>query len=201
MGSVKPCAGDYMLSTVDGLGPRRRWFPGPPVKEVMLPSTKDGEISRSPDPVTMIEGDLTWYNNSPDALWCHVDVLRAPRSIVAQNPATVVIQDAWTFAKGVDPRAEYPSVSQDGFGGRAQIDRPEVSAKELKFGRFFLDGDSSLATEQCGILLPRQLLHFRYIAAVQTPGTFTTPTEFEPRYEAHARYTKLRLYAGPVGSL
>lgn len=200
MGSVKPCTGVYMLSTVEGMGMRRHWYSGPPVKEVTLPSTKDGEITRSPDPVTMIEGDLTWFNNTPDDLMVNIQIVRAPRSIVAQNPSTVVIQDAWTWAKGLDPRAEYPSVMQDGFGGRAQINRPETSAKELKFGRYFRDGDKSTAREHIDLLPSRHLLHFRYIAAVHTPGTFTTPTEFDPRYEAHARYTKLRLYAGPVGS-
>ena len=34
----------------------------PSVAEAFLESVKDGEISRSPDPVTMISGDLTWYN-------------------------------------------------------------------------------------------------------------------------------------------
>lgn len=199
--SIKPCTSEYMFSTVNGIAPRKRWFPGQPVKEVMLESTKDGEISRSPDPVTMISGDIDFYNNTPDQLAIQVQVFRAPRSIVAQNPSTVLIQDAWSWRKGSDPRADYPSVMQDGFGGRTQIDRPETSAKDLSFGRLFLDGDSSCVWVDCGVLPVGHLLHFRYIASVQTPGTFTSPSEFEGRWEAHARYTRLRVHAGPVGSM
>lgn len=199
--SVKPCTAEYMLSTVNGIAPRKRWFPGQPVKEVRLASTKDGEITRSPDPVTMVTGDVDYFNNTPDDLAVVVHIVRAPRSIVAQNPSTVLIQDAWSWRTGVDPQAEYPSVMQDAFGGRAQIDRPEVSAKDLNFGRLFLFGDASTAAVDCGVLKTGELLHFRYIASVQTPGTFTAPSEFEPRWEAQANYTNLRIYAGPVGSL
>lgn len=198
--SVKPCSAEYMLSTVDGIGMRETFYPRV-VKEAFLESTKDGEISRSPDPVTMIDGDLAYFNNSPDAEELFVQIVRAPRSIVAQNPSTVVIQDAWTYAKGLDPQADYPSVMQDGFGGRSQIDRPEVTAKELQFGRLFLDGDSTTAMVHVGELPPYEVLHFRYIAAVQTPGTWITPSEFEPRWEASARWTRLVFIATPVGSL
>lgn len=197
--SVKPCTAEYMLATVDGMDMARTWFPRV-VAERFLQSTKDGEITRAPDPVTMIDGDVTFYNNSRDPQIVMVQVHRAPRSILAQNPSTVVIHDSWSWAKGVSPVADYPSITQDAFGGRAQIDRPENAADALKFGRLFIDGESSQAQIPIGELPPKHSLHFRYICAVQTPGTWTAPSEFEPRWEAHARWTRLRVLASPVGS-
>lgn len=197
--SIKVCTSEYMLSTVAGLDMRRSWFPRV-VAEAFLESTKDGKIERSPDPVTMIDGDITWFNNSPDPQFVALQVTRAPRTIVAQNPGTVVIHDAWSSAKGVSPVADYPSVTQDAFGGRAQIDRPEAAAADLLFGRLFLDGDSTQAMVPIGELPPMHSMHFRYVCSVQTPGTLTTPSEFEPRMEAHARWTRLVLLASPRGA-
>lgn len=198
--SVRICTSEYMLSTVQGLDFGAHYFPRI-VAEAFLESTKDGEIKLSPDPVTMIDGDLTWFNNTNDPQWIMVQVLRAPRSIVAQSPSTVVIHDAWTFDVGVSPNADYPSVVQDAFGGRAQVDRSVATADALLYGRLFYDAHSSMAWEPVGIVPPQQSLQFRYIAAVQTPGTWTTPTEFEPRWEAQARWARLLAFATPVGSM
>ncbi|WP_100522169.1 DUF7172 family protein [Mycobacteroides abscessus] len=197
--SIKVCTSEYMLSTVNGLDMRRNWLPSI-VAERFLQSKKDGQISRSPDPVTMIDGDLTYFNNTPDPVYITVQVIRAPRSIVAQNPGTVVIHDAWSWAVGKSPTADFPSVIQDSFGGRGQVDRPENAADKLLFGRFFADGDSSQAWVNVGQLDAQDSLHFRYLAAVQTPGVWTTPSEFEPRWEAQARWTRLLAFAMPIGS-
>lgn len=197
--SIKVCTSEYMLSTVNGLDMRRNWFPSI-VAERFLQSKKDGQISRSPDPVTMIDGDLTYFNNTPDPVYITVQVIRAPRSIVAQNPGTVVIHDAWSWAVGKSPTADFPSIIQDSFGGRGQVDRPENAADKLLFGRLFADGDSSQAWVNVGQLDAQDSLHFRYLAAVQTPGVWTTPSEFEPRWEAQARWTRLLAFAMPIGS-
>lgn len=196
---IKVCAAEYMIATPGGVGMRRNWFPRI-VAERFLTSSRDGEIKRCPDPVTMIEGDLSWFNNSPDPQDLFVQIMRAPRTIVAQSPETVVIHDAWSYAIGVDPTADYPSVAQDTVGGRMQLDRPEIVAADLKYGRFFFDFDSSQTWVKIGVVPTMQLLHFRYLAAVQTPGVWTTPSEFEPSWEAHARYARLLAFATPVGS-
>ncbi|ORA38126.1 DUF7172 family protein [Mycobacterium aquaticum] len=197
--TVKPCTMEGMLATVDGLDMARHWFPRI-VAERFLESTKDGTISRAPDPVTMISGDIDWYNNTGDPQVVAVQVNRAPRSIVAQNPGTVVIHDAWSHAQGVSPTADYPSIVQDAFGGRAQVDRPEARAEDLKYGRLFIDGDGSQAWVPIGVLPAKHSLHFRYLAAVQTPGVWTSASEFESRWEAHARWARLLVFATPVGS-
>jgi hypothetical protein len=201
--SLKVCTAEYMISDSNGLGVRRTWLPHI-VAEQFLESTKDGEIKLSPDPVTMIDGDLTWFNNSPDRVHVAVNVHRAPRSIIAQNPATVAIHDAWTHRIGTAPSADYPSVTQDTFGGRLQIDRASAAPDAVVFGRFFLDGDDSMTWVDVGEVPPGQSFHFRYLAAVQTPNVWIIPTGDDagtPRWEAYARWTRLTAWGSPVGSL
>jgi hypothetical protein len=196
--SVKVCTSEYMLGTVGGLGLSKSWFPRV-VAEAFLESTKDGEIKRAPDPVTMIEGDLSWTNNHRDAQDVFVQVLRAPRSVVAQSPGTVVIHDAWSWAVGQAPTADFPSVIQDTFGGKLQFDRPSAAAADLVYCRQFFDCDSSQAWVTVGRVEPQESLHFRYLSAVQTPGVWTSPSEFDARWEANARWTRLLVFATPVG--
>lgn len=198
--SAKICTAEYMLSDTLGVGMRRSWYPRV-VAERFLESTKDGPIKRAPDPVPMIDGDLTWFNNGNDAQRVLVLVHRAPRSIVAQSPTTVLVADAWSWRVGRSPSADYPTIAQDAFGGRFQIDRPSVADKDLQYGRYFLDGDDSQAYVDLGIVPPMQSFHFRYLASVYTPGVWTTPSEFEPRWEASARWTRLLALASPVGAL
>lgn len=196
--TVKICTYEYMLGNVNGLGARRSWYPRI-VAEAFLESTKDGEIKRSPDPVTMIDGDLSWTNNTPDPQYLFVQVLRAPRSVVIQSPSTVVIHDAWSYAVGRSPTADFPSVIQDTFGGKLQFDRPAAAAADLKFARQFFDGDSAQAWVTVGRVDPQEAMHFRYLAAVQTPGVWTSPSEFDARWEANARWARLLAFATPVG--
>lgn len=195
--SVKICTSENMLGTVKGLGLRRTFFPRI-VAEAFLESTKDGEIKRAPDPVTMIDGDLSWTNNNDDPQYLFVQVIRGPRSIVAQSPSTVVIHDAWSWAVGASPTADYPSVVQDTFGGKLQFDRPSAAAADLKYARQFYDGDAAQAWVRVGKVDPQEALHFRYLAACQTPGVWTMPSEFDPRWEAHARWTRLLAFALPM---
>ncbi|QGH75287.1 hypothetical protein I5G61_gp39 [Mycobacterium phage Quesadilla] len=203
MSSLKLCTGEYMISDTNGLGVRRTWLPRV-VAQQFLESTKDGEIKLSPDPVTMIDGDLTWFNNSPDRQRVWVLVHTAPRSIIAQSPSTVVIHDAWSHLIGKEPSADFPSVIANTFGGRLQIDRASVAADDIQFGRYFLDGDDFQTWVSIGTVPPRQSFHFRYLAAVQTPGTWIIPgsnSDVTPRWEAYARWTRLIALAAPVGSL
>lgn len=198
--NTKVCTGEYMISDGNGLGLRRTWFPRI-IAEQFLKSTKDGPITIAPDPVTMIDGDLSWYNNSPDRVRVTMLVHRAPRSIIAQNPSTVVIHDAWSKQVGPNPQAERPTVIADSFGGRLQIDRQSVGREKIQFGRWYLESDESQSYVDLGIVPPFQSFHFRYMAAVQTPGTWVVPSEFEPRWEAKANWGRLIALGAPVGEL
>ncbi|QDF17562.1 hypothetical protein SEA_YAGO84_30 [Gordonia phage Yago84] len=207
--SLKICTAEYMLSDTNGVGMRRGWFPRI-VAEAFLGSERDGEIKRAPDPVPMIEGDLTWFNNSPDPQVLAVQVLRAPRTVVTTNPNTVILQDAWTYAVGVSPVADPPTVMQDSTGGRLQLDRAYTPGADLKFGRLFLDTDDSQTLVHIGVVPSVQSMHFRYLCSVQTPGTWTTQGDSGAagaatgggagRHEAQARWTRLLAIASPVGA-
>lgn len=197
--TIKICTSEYMLSTPDGVGFAKRWFPRI-AAEAFLQSTKDGVIQQAPDPVTMIDGDLTFFNNSPDPQMVVVQVLRAPRSVVVQNPSTVTICDAWSFAKGANPTADYPSIIQDTMGGKLQVDKASTTAKDLQYGRLFYDTDTSQEWVDVGELDAGMSMHFRYVASVQTPGVWTTPSEFTPRWEADARWARLLCHVTPLGS-
>lgn len=189
--SLKICTFEALLaSDTNGTGLRKAWFPRV-VAEAFLQSTRDGEIVQSPDPVAMIEGDLSWHNNTDVTQQVAVTVHRGPRSVVAQSPSTVVIHDAWSYAIGVNPSADYPSAYKDAFGGRFQVDRPSAAAEDLIYGRVFFDTDDSQIMIPLGAVPTQKSLHFRYRAAVQTPGTWIPPSEFEPRWEAQARWTRL----------
>lgn len=197
MSSLKICTAEYMISDTRGLGISSTWLPRK-VTEQFLESTKDGDIKLSPDPVTMIEGDLSYINTSGDDQHLWVTIHRAPRSVVAQSPATVIITDAWTFAVGMNPVADFPTVIADTTGGRLQLDRASVAPADLLYGRYFLDGDDSQVYVDCGIVPAGQALHFRYISAVQTPNAWTEPTQFTPRWEADARWARLIALAQPA---
>jgi hypothetical protein len=186
-GSTKLCTAEYMLSTTQGVGPRRSWLPRI-VGEAFLKATKDGEMKIAPDPVTTIDGDLAWYNNTRDPQQVFVLVHTAPRDIVCQSPSTVVIHDGWTYRVGVSPTADFPSSFQNS----------SVSAENLLYGRLFLFGDDSQTYVNVGVVPADQSMHFRYRCAVQTPGTWVKPSEFDARWEANARWCRLIAFASPA---
>jgi len=200
--SLKLLTSEYMISDHRGTGMANSWRPRR-LAEQFLESEKDGPIKLSPDPVTMIDGDLTWFNNTRDRQRVAVVVNRAPRSVVVQSPGTVVIHDAWSHQVGRNPQADYPSVTADTFGGHIQVDRDSVDRNEVKMGRFFLDGEGGQAVVDLGIVRPGESFHFRYMASVQTPGTWVTPgtdVNFEARWEAKAQWARLVALGSPVGS-
>jgi hypothetical protein len=197
--SLKLCTAEYMISDTNGLGMRRSFFPRV-IAEAFLTSTKDGTISRAPDPVTMIGGTLSWYNNTNDDQEVMVNLHRAPREVVSTNPVTVVIHDAWSFDKGLSPQADLPTAVQDATGGRIQIDRQSVDPKDVKYGKFFLQSDDSQEQVALGVIAMGHSFQFRYQAQVQTPGTWTLASAFQPDFQATARYVRLQAIGWPVGS-
>lgn len=198
--NLKICSFEYMLSTVNGMGVAQDWLPRI-LKQAFLQSTKDGDISISPDPVTTIQGDLSWYNNTDDSQFVAVQVQRAPRSIVAQSPTTVIITDAWTsLISPVGTAAPYPSVNQDTMGGRLQIDRPSANPDDLLYGRYFLNMDDSQAYVPVGVVPPNWSFNFQYLSAFQTPGIWLEPTQFTGEWSATANWARLVALGSPVGS-
>lgn len=197
---IKPCTAEYMVSDTTSTRMRKSWYPRV-VAEQFLESTKDGDIERAPDPVTMIDGKLAWFNNTGDDQMVSVMVHRSSRGIVTTDPCTVVIQDAWSWQVGKQPQAPRPTIVQDSFGGRLQVNKAATEPDDLKYGRFFLDCDASQAWVSIGLVKDQEALQFWYLSSVQTPGVFISPTKFDPRWEARARWTRLQAFAAPVGSM
>jgi hypothetical protein len=197
--SLKICTSEYMISDTNGLGMRLSFFPRV-VQEAFLTSTKDGVIQYAPDPVTMIDGSLSWFNNTNDDQMVIVNVHKASRSIVTTNPTTTVIHDAWSFDVSVSPQTDQPSAVQDAGGGRIEIDRQDVPAANVQYGKFFLDIDDYSEVVPIGLVVVGNSLSFRYQAQVQNPGTFTLPSAYQPDYEADANWARLQAVAWPVGS-
>ena len=84
-----------------------------------------------------------------------------------------------------------------------QVDRQSVDPNKLRFGRFFFDGDGFQTVQEVGIVRPGESFHFRYMASVQTPGTWVQPgtdVDFEAKWEANARWARLVALGSPVGS-
>lgn len=196
--SLKLQTAEFMISDTKGIGVRESWLPRV-VAEQFLQSKKDGEIKLSPDPVTTIQGDMAWYNNTGDPQDITVLVHRSPRNIIAQNPSTVIITDGWTHQVGPQPNADYPSDNQDTFGGRMQIDRPSVAQEDVQYGRYFLFGDGSQVYVPVGVVQPGHSFQFRYLSGIQTPGIWIDPTgDFTPRWEAFAYWTRLVALGSPA---
>ena len=94
-------------------------------------------------------------------------------------------------------------MTADAFGGRLQVDRQSVDPNKLRFGRFFFDGDGFQTVQEVGIVRPGESFHFRYMASVQTPGSWVQPgtdVDFEAKWEANARWARLVALGSPVGS-
>lgn len=195
--ALRLCAGENLSSTSDGVGLSPTWFPRI-VAQSYVTATKDGTIKRAPDPVPTISGDVVWTNTASVAQNVTVTIRRAPRTVATTSPNTVVIHDAWSWAKGLDATADYPSVSQETLGGGFQTDRPETDPKDIQRGYTYFDFDASQTIIHLGDVGPDHNIHVRYIAAIQTPGTWTVPSEFEPRWEANARYAWLTVIARPA---
>jgi hypothetical protein len=197
--NLKIQTAEYMLSSVAGLGVAQSWLPQV-VQQAFLQSVNDGNIQISPDPVTMISGTLNWFNASPDPQVCWVLLHRAPRAIVVQDPCTVIITDGWSFQISDNPIVVSPSVTNDWFGGKLNIDRPSVLAANLTYARYFLQADDSVSYVPIGTVPAGKSLVFSYVAGVQTPGVWTQPSSFQGEYEAFSYWTRLVLMANPVGS-
>lgn len=201
--SVKILTSEYMISDSRGTGIANSWRPRR-VAEQFLESTKDGPIKLSPDPVVMIDGHLTWFNDTDDRQRVAVVINRAPRSVVVQSPGTVIIHDAVSHAVGRNPQADYPSVAADAFGGHIKVDRDSVDRNKVRMGRFFFDGDGFQSVRDIGVVRPGESFDVWYQASVQTPSSWVTPgtdVNFEARNEAKAQWARLVALASPVGSM
>jgi hypothetical protein len=189
--SLKVCTAEFMISDSSGMGFASSWLPTL-VAERMAVSGRDGEVDRAPDQVPFIDSEILWTNNTDDTVHVMVSVHRASRSILSSSPNTLVLDDAWTSDIGVSPSAPAPAGTSNGVGARIKTRR---SYQSLIFSRIFRDYADWLSYVEVGAVDPGETVHFRYRCLFSTPGEWRTAVQ--PRYEAHARYTRLRMWTAP----
>lgn len=190
--SLQICTAEFLISNSGGTGFSQAWLPTI-ASERMLVSTKDGDVDRAPDPVPFIDGELLWTNPYDFPLHAAMSVHRGSRFLLTSNPNTLALDDVWTFDIGDNPSAPDPSGSNSGFGIRQQQNRQ--AQVPMIYCRRFRDEPDVISYVHLGLIDVGQSVHFRYQCAFTTPGNWRTP--LQPRFEADARYTRLRLWTGP----
>lgn len=190
--SLRICTAEHMLSDAGGTGFSQSWLPTM-AAERFLVSTKDGPVDRAPDPVPFIDGDILYANPYASPLHAMMSVHKASRFLMTSNPNTLVLDDVYTWDIGPSPVAPAPSGSVSGFGIRGQQNRQ--SQTPMIFARMFRDEADAVSYVDLGEIPVGEALHFRYRCLFTTPGNWRTP--LQPRHEAAARYTRLRLWTAP----
>lgn len=191
--TVTVCTLEALISGPTGVEFSRGWLPSM-VAERFVSSTKDGVVDRAPDPVTFIETDLTWTNNTDSVVHLQGQLHRGSRGIVTSNPNTVVLTDGFSYATGVSPHASVPDTTDWGFGGRLKTTSSAQASP--RFSRLFLDADDSMVYVDMGSLAPGVSVHIRYACVLTTPQEWRVPNT--PRHEAFARWARVRLFASPM---
>lgn len=196
MTSLKICTAETMLSDSAGLDFAEGWLPRI-VAERFATSGRDGSVDRAPDPVAFIDTDLLWTNETGTAQHCHVSVHRASRNLLTSMFNRLVLDDAYSVDVGPAPSAPTPTGAVNGIGFRFTNAR---SFEQLRFrGWGFMDLPDYQSYYEIGEPVdPGDSVHFRYRCLFSTPGNWRTPPS--PRYEANARWARLRLFAAPYVS-
>lgn len=189
--SLRICTAEFLLSDNRGTGFSQSWLPTV-VAERMAVSSKDGAVDRAPDQVPFIESEILWTNSFDETVHVGVSVHRAGRFLLTSSPNTLVLDDAWTFDVGVSPSAALPFGTNSGVGVRCKT---RQSFNPLIFSRFFRDFPDSVSYVEVGAVDPGETAHFRYRCLFSTPGEWRAAVQ--PRYEAAARFTRLRMFIGP----
>lgn len=191
--SLQICTSEWMASGPQGTGFSPAWLPRI-VAERFAGSAKDGEVSRAPDPVPVIDTMLTWTNTTGAWQDCRLVVHRASRSVITSNPNTVVLDDGVSWDVGQSPRAALPTVSADGVGARIKT-TPNI-LNETIYGRLFNDWDDWTSIHTIGAVAAGETVDIRYQCALTTPGQWRGGSS--PLHQSFARWARLLLWAAPL---
>lgn len=190
--SITICSSDWLFSGPRGTGLADGWMPRI-VAERFTTSTKDGNVERSPDAVPFIDAELTWTNSLDTAQECWLSTHRAPRTMVASNPNSYVLDDALSWDIGVSPNAPAPFASENGVGCKLQT--TPFAINQVTYGRLFRGWDDSTRFELVGTVDPGETVHVRYRALFTTPGQWRAPAQALQVVRAY--WVRLRLWAIP----
>lgn len=171
------------------------------VADVTGTSTGDGSLSaqtRLPGKL-MIDQQVSWTSDSQLPTRMLLRVTRAYRSIITSNPNAVQLREAIEHAIDATPRVPDPSrlvFSQCGYA----LDHGTDNAALPWIGRAFLDVDSTSTDVWFTDSLPAgSTLNVHYRTYAWTPPPYSNNANGNsPHHEAHARWTRLQLFAAPT---
>lgn len=190
--SITICSSDFLFSTPRGTGPADAWMPRI-VTERFVPSARDGQVARATDPVPFIEAELSWTNTTGAAQRIWLGTHRAPRQIVAANPNTYALDDAWTWDIGLSPNAAAPYAAEDGIGAKGQ--GTPWNYNQVHYARMWRGWDDSVRHDLVGVVEHGNTVHIRYAALFTTPGQWRNPAN--TMHIVRAFWVRLRLWAVP----
>ncbi|AXK88814.1 hypothetical protein SAMN05421776_108205 [Nocardia farcinica] len=186
------CSSEWMFSSPRGTGLGDGWLPRI-AAERFVASTRDGEVQRASDPVPFIQAELSWTNTTGVDQECWLGTHRAPRTIVAANPNTYVLDDAITWDVGLSPNAPEPYLTEDGIGAKGQ--GTPWSYNQVHYARMFRGWDDSVRFDGIGTVPAGDTVHIRYAALYTTPGQWRAPSN--ALQVVRAFWVRLRLWAIP----
>jgi hypothetical protein len=181
-----------MISSPLGTDLADSWMPRI-VEERFATSTKDGSVDRAPDPVPFIDTEMSWTNDTGVQQKLIISMHRAPRTIVAANPNTYVLDDALSFDIGSSPNAPQPYATKNGIG--LQGKNTPFALNQVYYGRLFRGWDDGIRFDNVGTILNGQTVHVRYSALFSTPGQWRAPSN--PLQVVRAYWVRLQLWAYP----
>lgn len=190
--SIAICSSGWIRSSPAGTGFSDGWLPGA-VTERFVTSTKDGDVAQAPDPVVFIDAEDLWTNTTGVDQHVRLSAQRAPRQILANNPNTYTVNDAWSFDVGLSPNAPTPYAANDGIGCRMQF--TPFALNQVNYGRFYRGWVDSMRFDEIGTVKDGESVHIRYQAQFTTPGTWRAPAQALQTVRLY--WIRLRLWTYP----
>ncbi|MGA6208072.1 DUF7172 family protein [Nocardia testacea] len=189
------------LSITDGQLGIAPWSVFRLVADVTGTSTGDGALTaqtRLPGKL-MIDQTVSWVSDSPLPSLILLRVTRAYRSIITSTPNAVQFREAWETAINAIPRTPDPSRLVNSQSGTAMDTGVETNGTP-DYGRLYLHQDMSCSDNWLSDPLPAgATLNVAYRCYVWTPPPWSNnASDGQPLHEAHARSTRLQLFAAPT---
>lgn len=147
----------------------------------------------------LIDQQLSWVSDSPLPSLMLLRVTRAYRSIISSNPNAIQFRDAWEIGVDETPRVPDPSRVLNSQAGTA-MDLGTNTTAQPYYGRVHWHQDMTTSDAWLNDPLPAgSTITVHYRCYVWTPPPWSdNASDNNPLHEAHARSTRLQLFAAPT---
>lgn len=190
--SMRICVDEYFTSDLSGLSLGESAV-GRSVTASRFESAADGELKRSSEPVTMIEGTVSWRNNTGVDQYVVLLLHFAPRKTVTSNPNAVSISDSWGYDVGSSPRVDAPDHLLGDVFARYRLN--DWSDAGFAYGTRFYDFPDRQLWPHIGVVPAGQAVSAiaRTQTAIQDPWREPSASYFE----SYAYWLRMQLWAWP----